>query len=59
MLPSDNPIHDCWGCQSCFAVMLEDEDYSDVTEEDLAEGEWTEYYNGFPKPFDEMGLDCE
>lgn len=38
MTPETNPVHYCWGCQICFAILLEDFDYSDVTERDLDEG---------------------
>lgn len=55
MNPEDNPVHYCYGCQSCFAEMINwDELDPDEGHWDLTPGmltEWPEYYNGFPEPF--------
>jgi hypothetical protein len=37
MNPEDNPIHYCYGCQYCFAELIDLDSYDDITEDDIDE----------------------
>lgn len=40
LTPENNPVHKCYGCQYCFAIILEDDEY----DEDVAQWERQQDY---------------